>query len=62
MSALKIVGIENTVYGKPQLIKQNSDGGLVFEDLPMGITRLEVDNSKSVNTNNKLPSTEHTNA
>lgn len=62
MSALKIVGIENSVYGKPQLIKQNSEGSLVFEDLPIGITRLEVDNSKSVDTNNKLSDTEHINA
>ncbi len=62
MSALKIVGIENSVYGKPQLIKQNSEGSLVFEDLPVGITRLEVDNSKSVDTNNKLSDTEHINA
>ena len=38
MSALKIVGIENSVYGKPQLIKENSEGSLVFEDLPIGIT------------------------
>lgn len=61
MSA-KIVGIENSVYGKPQLIKQNSEGILIFEDLPQGITRLEVDNSKSVNTNNKLSNTEHAHA
>lgn len=61
MSA-KIVGIENSVYGKPQLIKQNSEGILIFEDLPQGITRLEVDNSKSVSTNNKLSNTEHAHA
>ena len=61
MSAEKIVGIENSVYGKPQLIKQNEKGIYSFEDLPLGITRLEVDNSKSVNTDNKLPRTEHVN-
>ena len=61
MSA-KIVGIENSVYGKPQLIKQNSEGILIFEDLPQGITRLEVDNSKSVSANNKLSNTEHAHA
>jgi hypothetical protein len=61
MSA-KIVGIENSVYGKPQLIKENDNGNVFFEDVPLGITRLEVDNSKSVDTDNKLPRTEHVNA
>tara|TARA_R100000773_G_scaffold1994_1_gene2698 strand:- start:949 stop:1134 length:186 start_codon:yes stop_codon:yes gene_type:complete len=61
MSA-KIVGIDNSVWGKPMLIKQNNNGNLEFEELPLGITRLEVDNSKSVDTNNKLSDTEHINA
>ena len=39
---MKIVGIENSVFGRPQLIKKNKDGGLVFEDLPQGTTRLYV--------------------
>jgi hypothetical protein len=61
MADAKIVGIENSVYGKPMLIKETIDGSLLFEPLPIGITRLErIDKSTSAFV--KLPSTEHSHA
>lgn len=70
---MKIVGIENSVFGRPQLIKSNKDGGLVFEDLPQGTTRLYVTQIFDIQTTEgesvkyssasaKLPTTEHADA
>lgn len=60
--ATKIVGIENSVYGKPMLIKE-VDGNIVFTELPTGITRIEeLNNNNVISTDNKLPNTERINA
>ena len=70
---MKIVGIENSVFGRPQLIMKNKDGGLVFEDLPQGTTRLYVtqifdiqttegESVKYSSASTKLPTTEHADA
>lgn len=56
--ANKIVAIENTVWGKPLVWKQNEAGALFSEPLPEGITRLE-DSVKSSSASAKLPTTEH---
>jgi hypothetical protein len=62
MATTKIVGIENSIYGKPMLIKE-VDGKLVFTDLPTGITRIEeLNNNSVISTDNKLHNTEHSNA
>jgi hypothetical protein len=59
--ATKIIGIDNSVFGKPMLIKE-VEGKIVFQELPTGITQIEESNSNSViSADNKLPDTEHTN-
>lgn len=60
---MTIIGIENSVFGKPMLIKRTENGDIVFKELPTGITRIEeLSNNNVISTDNKLPNTQSTNA
>ena len=48
--AKKIVGIDNSVWGKPMLITSDDLGNLGFELLQQGIVRFDIDRTTTASS------------